>query len=176
MQLKVQHEFASGFSLLTGYTWSKWIDDLTSDSSAPFNPTNLRLNKAVSDLDVPHRFTTAYVWDLPFPEQHDALRYLVNGWRLTGIFQVQSGYPLTPRFAGDVTNTGQETLPDRVCDGKLSNPTPQRWFDTSWFCCPRHTSRDGRRSTQLRQLGAEHTSNRQDAFFRPRSIQRLYDL
>ena len=136
MQLKVQHEFASGFSLLTGYTWSKWIDDLTSDSSAPFNPTNLRLNKAVSDLDVPHRFTTAYVWDLPFPEQHDALRYLVNGWRLTGIFQVQSGYPLTPRFAGDVTNTGQETLPDRVCDGKLSNPTPQRWFDTSCFVAP----------------------------------------
>ena len=137
MQWTLKHQFAHGFSILSGYTWSKALDDLTEDSAVPFNPLNFRLNKSVSDFDVPHKFTFAYIWDLPSSNPSSALRYLTDGWQLSGILSVQSGYPFTPTFAGDVTNTGLgSVLPDRICDGKLSDPTPNRWFDASCFVAP----------------------------------------
>jgi hypothetical protein len=137
MQWTLKHQFGHGFSILAGYTWSKWLDDLTEDSGVPYNPLNFKLNKGVSDLDVPHKFTAAYIWDLPSPHLGGALKYVIGGWQLSGILSAQSGYPYTPTFAGDVTNTGLgSVLPDRVCDGKLSNPSPSRWFDVSCFVAP----------------------------------------
>ena len=44
----------------------------------------------------------------------------------------------TPTYSGrDTTGTNVTSgRPDRICDGKLSNPTIQRWFDTSCFAVP----------------------------------------
>jgi hypothetical protein len=137
MQWSLQHQFSHGFSLLSSYTWSKWIDNLTEDSATPYNPTNFKLNKAVADLDVPQRFTTSFLYELPSPSGSGPLRYAVGGWELSGIFAAQSGIPFTPIFAGDVTNTGLgSVLPDRLCSGKLSGRDPNRWFDTSCFTAP----------------------------------------
>jgi hypothetical protein len=62
---------------------------------------------------------------------------VVGGWELSGIFAAQSGLPFTPIFAGDVTNTGLgSVLPDRLCNGKLSDRNPNRWFDISCFAPP----------------------------------------
>jgi hypothetical protein len=94
------------------------------------------LNKGVADLDVPHKFTTAFIWSLPSAHRSGALKYLTSDWEVSGIFLAQSGFPFTPTFAGDVTNTGVGVLPDRICDGKLSDRNPDRWFDVSCFVAP----------------------------------------
>jgi hypothetical protein len=50
----------------------------------------------------------------------------------------QSGFPYTPNAYGDPANTGESTWADVVagCNPKLSNPTPQRWFNTACFVTP----------------------------------------
>ena len=135
-QAKLERQFARGLSLLAAYTASKSIDDNSDGYGGPLNPHNLRQNKAVSSYDVPQRVSIGYVFDLPIPRQAGALRYVVNGWRTTGIIAAQSGMPYTVRWPGDPTNTGGGTVPDRVCSGKLASPTIQRWFDTSCFASP----------------------------------------
>ena len=46
---------------------------------------------------------------------------------------MRSGQPFTPRVSNAVLDNGEANRPDRIGNGKLSNPTPERWFDTSAF-------------------------------------------
>jgi hypothetical protein len=136
LQVKVQRQFAKGLSLLSAFTWSRTLDDLSDAYGSLINPYFPSLNRSASDFDAPLRFVTSYIWDLPIPQRTGPSRYLVNGWRLTGILSAQSGYPYTVNWAGDPMNTGAGTVPDRVCSGKLNNPTPQAWYDLSCFVSP----------------------------------------
>jgi len=59
---------------------------------------------------------------------------IVGGWEYSSLIHIRSG----TRF--DVTdndttslNNGQTNRPDRVGNGKLSNPTVSKWFDTTAF-------------------------------------------
>jgi hypothetical protein len=59
---------------------------------------------------------------------------IVGGWQYSSLIHIRSG----TRF--DVTdndttslNNGQTNRPDRISNGKLSNPTVAKWFDTSAF-------------------------------------------
>ena len=53
-----------------------------------------------------------------------------------GLNLFQSGLPFTPTLAAATVNTGTGSRPDRVGDGKLADPTVDRWFDTSAFTTP----------------------------------------
>lgn len=44
--------------------------------------------------------------------------------------------PFTPTLSATTINTGTGQRPDRIADGKLSDPTVDRWFDTSAFTTP----------------------------------------
>ena len=44
--------------------------------------------------------------------------------------------PFTPTLNATTINTGTGQRPDRIGDGKLSDPTVDRWFDTSAFTTP----------------------------------------
>jgi hypothetical protein len=44
--------------------------------------------------------------------------------------------PFTPTLATTTINTGTGQRPDRIADGTLSDPTVDRWFDTSAFATP----------------------------------------
>ena len=72
---------------------------------------------------------------------------ILGGWQINTIFVAQSGYPLGMSMASSQSGTAFGNRPDRVCDGKLDDPTVQRWFDTSCFVAP-----GGRRA---RQCGAD---------------------
>ena len=62
-------------------------------------------------------------------------RPLLGGWQVNGI-KFQSGLPFTPTLAATTLNTGTGQRPDRIADGTLSDPTVDRWFDTSAFVTP----------------------------------------
>ena len=55
---------------------------------------------------------------------------------MNGINTFQTGLPFTPTLATTTINTGTGQRPDRIADGKLSDPTVDRWFDTSAFTTP----------------------------------------
>jgi hypothetical protein len=105
LQAGAEKRFSSGFSLGATYTWSAFIDN----ASEIFNPAvngdvavsqdsfNRRADRGRSTYDRPHRFTTTWLYELPFMrEQQGVLGRVLGGWQVTGFLTFQSGAPFTP--------------------------------------------------------------------------------
>jgi hypothetical protein len=108
-----------GLFFKTAYTWSKSMDlgsntfsdnesTNTSGSAYAFIP---RLQRAVSDFDIAHRFVISYSWNIPTPDSFDgAKRALLAGWELGGIFTAQTGPPFTVTLTTDQARTGDSRV------------------------------------------------------------------
>lgn len=139
LQVKVERRFYKGLTMLASYTWSKNIDQDSDNTEGYYDPYNFRLNRGLSSFDVPHLFTLGLVYELPWLRQaHGFERALLGGWTLGTVTTLQSGFPYTPLFSGDPSNTGTGSRADVVagCDTGISNPSPARWFNTSCFVAP----------------------------------------
>lgn len=127
-QIRLERRFASGLSALVSYTFSKSIDNSSDfgsgDSSEQvLDSSNLGLERAVSSFDVPHRFTSAITWELPFKPENTALRYLVYGWQTNAIITLQSGQPFTPYVSSfDPYRNEAFNRPDVVGDPNAGVP------------------------------------------------------
>jgi hypothetical protein len=128
--VKFQRRFANNFSFLNSYTWGKAID-LNSDNDGTVTLTNVydpQYNRGPADYDIKHTFSSSWIYELPW-----ARNALYGGWQVTGILLLRGGLPLTVTQSQGVQSTGTGNRPNRVCDGRLSNPTIDRWFDTNCF-------------------------------------------
>jgi hypothetical protein len=89
-----------------------------------------------------HRLTLAWNYALPFGEGRKwlngggAAENVLGGWQVNGINTFQTGLPYTPTMNSTTLNTGTGQRPDRIADGTLSDPTVDKWFDTSAFVTP----------------------------------------
>jgi len=104
--ITLNRQFQDDFELLAGYTYSKTIDDASSDLEQPQNPFDPGAERALSLLDQRHRFTLSGLWligpDLGDPA--DAARNanpgplmrVLNGLEFAPIFQVSSGFRADP--------------------------------------------------------------------------------
>ena len=153
LQLKLQRRFSKGFSLLAAYTASKLLTDAGSRLSINFaNPgfqdtSNLRAEKAFSNIDVPQRFTLAYNWDLPLGKGHRLFgssrvgRAVASGWQINGVTTAQSGFPLGLSTAVNQTGSlGGGSRPNNngtsaALSGDIENRL-NRYFDISVFSQP----------------------------------------
>jgi hypothetical protein len=136
-QSKVERRFTSGVTILGAFTWSKSLDD--SSATEGRNPYLRRGNRGPSLFDVPFSFVFSGIYELPFWRGRSGApvhERILGAWTIVGILNLQSGFPFTPTWSGDLTNTGTGTPPNRICDGRISNPTPQRWFDVQCFTAP----------------------------------------
>ena len=77
------------------------------------------------------KYGLSYIYEIP-----GGGNAFTEGWQVSGIISAQSGRPFTPRLGANVANVGTTSRPHRICDGKLSNPTADAWFDTSCFVTP----------------------------------------
>ena len=116
MQSKLEKRFSDGLSILASYTWSKAIDDnpggfcfggTGAATCGPDNPLRPELDRGLSDLDVPHRFTFASVYDLPFGKGRKYLKdiptvadFFIGGWQFNNIITYQSGPAYTVTWNG----------------------------------------------------------------------------
>ena len=50
-----------------------------------------------------------------------------------GILSARTGFPFDVSYPGDPQNSGTRNRGNRIADGKLDNPTIDRWFDQSAF-------------------------------------------
>lgn len=147
-QLSVEKQLSHGLQFNSTYTWSKSIDsnsvDFTTGTGNDYQSvTNLRANRALSDFDVPQRFTTDLVYQLPFGlgrtylNQGGLLNAVLGGWQFSGIIIANSGYPFTVYSTPNLTNSlSGELYADRLGNGTLPNPTIHKWFDTAAFAPP----------------------------------------
>jgi hypothetical protein len=125
---KFQRRFANNFSFLNSYTFGKSMDFASDNEAGITNTYDLQYNRGPSDYDVKHTFSSSWVYELPLAKGKP-----YGGWQLSGILYLRGGLPLTITQTQGVQSTGTGNRPNRLCDGNLSNPTIDKWFDTSCF-------------------------------------------
>lgn len=149
LQAKVERRFADGFSLLLAYTWSKNIGNVGERyhiGTGVANQYDLDAERGLSPLDIPHRLTITYLYELPFGRGKTLLSgasgllgALVSGWQVNGVTTFQSGTPLSITTPVNQLGFGAGSRPNnngRSAKLPSSERTPDRWFDTSVFSQP----------------------------------------
>jgi hypothetical protein len=109
----------SNLNFLIGYTWSKSIDQASSISD-PGNPYNFAATRALSAFDIPQNFVASFEYNLPFERFFGHIRGVTNGWQLSGITRINSGFPVTMHSDGDNSLMGSN--PNGVNNYSLDLP------------------------------------------------------
>lgn len=154
LQMALRKRYARGLSIEANYTWSKNLNNVDSgghaDTSLGGNRMYQRayspdLNYGISTSDVPHMFKAVGAYELPLGKgkrlmnRGGPLDLLLGGWRASGVFIKQSGFPFMPTVSG-TNNSGQlyggTWYPNRTGNGSLPDPTIYKWFDTTAFAIP----------------------------------------
>jgi hypothetical protein len=127
-----------------GYTFSKSIDQASSLSDI-VNPFNFNATRALSAWDLKHSLVLTYAYQLPLKRLTSRARFLTQGWSLSGITRVSSGFPVTISEEGDNSLMGSQPngvnnhsldLPDFTPGSLNLNSNPrngQFYFNTSLF-------------------------------------------
>ncbi len=158
--LQVKAETKSGrhgLYALLGYTYARAFDNgledgVASPAGSQFYPLpNIgQADKGFSQIQLNHSFTGSVVYDLPFGKGKRfgsgwsaASNALLGNWELDAIVRATSGYPLFLVASSDASgvnfsngDAANFNRPNRICNGKLSNWTVHRFFDTSCFVDP----------------------------------------
>ena len=145
-QTSLEKRYSNGLAFSANYTWSKAMD-ISSEDIDSGGRDGLGFNQySVADFDVPHRFVVSSVWDMPFGYGRKYLSgrsgfvdAVLGGWQLSIIAQFQSGNPYHVRWqtGSNSDRVPFSVIPDRITDGSLPDPTPERWFDGSAFVAHR---------------------------------------
>ena len=136
LQLNVEKRFSRSYSILTNYTWSKTIDNLTN-----LNPFNRNAYRGLANQDVPHNFKFSNIWDIPRASVDSAAaRRLLHGWQVNTILVRQSPFPFSVNSGRDnsFSAVGGDLADFRGGNATLGTDRPRsqqlaRWFDTSLF-------------------------------------------
>lgn len=143
LQASVRHT-GHGLTLLLGYTYSKSLDQ-SSSLADPVNPFNHNLTRALSAFDLKHSIVGSYEYQLPFAHFFSHGKSILQGWTISGITRISTGFPVTISSDGDQSLIG--SLPNGVNNQSLDLPdfTPgplnlnhdprngQPYFNTSLF-------------------------------------------
>jgi hypothetical protein len=109
--VNIRRRFARGWTLLANYTFAKNLSDAPDfrspmfESAAPQNNSALSAEKGPA-CDVRHRFALSTVYNLPSWGKSGFANALTKDWRVSAIFQAQSGLPFTISVFGDTANAG----------------------------------------------------------------------
>ena len=142
LQVSLEKRFSAGFTVTANYTFGKTIDEVSyltdTCSTNVINPYNAGAYRAQSDFNVPQRFVLNYLWQLPSPKKNALLRGLLGGWQTTGIWNWQSGFPLTITSGEDDSLSGVgNDLADVLSKPSLTSGSRgqrvSKWFTTQAF-------------------------------------------
>lgn len=141
-QLLVERPFKRGLLLRGAYTYSKFIDDqsevfvTSGGSSRSQDILNQKSDRGLSAFDRRHRFTLAYLYELPYVHSRDnafmtVLNVITSGWQTSGILTFSTGAPETVHDGLDINGDGFNN--DRPNLGNPSAPFNSTGFDGSIF-------------------------------------------
>ncbi|WP_352431696.1 hypothetical protein, partial [Pyrinomonas sp.] len=146
--VNVRRRYARGLTFLTNYTWSKNLSDAPDfrspmfESALPQNNSDLRAEKGPA-CDIRHRFALSLVYDVPTMGGTGWWQMIARGWRISAIYQAQSGYPFTISVFGDTANAGTLLGDNPIRANHTGQPvfgpgtrTANRWFNPEAFATP----------------------------------------
>jgi hypothetical protein len=152
----VNKRFGRGFQLRGVYTYSKNLDDGTAwNSSVGANapgfvmfPLDPRLDWGPATTDVRHLAVINGSYELPFGHGNrflggaaGAKGKFAEGWRVSAIESLQSGFPFTPQLGFNPANNGDSRNPIRpswnpAFTGNVILSGPNRYFNPNAFVLP----------------------------------------
>lgn len=103
--VEVKKRFGNHYTIFGNYTYSKAYDTSTDFNSdyGPQDPTNLGLDRALSEFDERHKVVIAGVFDSPWKES------VLSGFQLSPIFSYHSGHPFNLLAGGEVNGNNHTT-------------------------------------------------------------------
>jgi hypothetical protein len=173
LQVEASHRFSRGLFFQSSYVFSRDIGNAGSAFGGFFlgnafppetfprpitDRFNTRLDRGELAGSRRQRFLFTGIYPLPFGHgrtfangMNRFFNAILGGWDLSTITLVQSGTFETPAIwaSADQSNTNQGDRsfagrPDRIANGNLSNPTPDRWWDpTAFIPTPKGAGRFG---------------------------------
>ena len=131
--VSLTRRFTRNVGFTAAYTFSKTRDNATNELfTSSLNPRrsqdageffgsglNIDNEFGPSVLDIPHRFVTSFNVDVPFfnNSNNAFLKAVLGGFQFNGIFQIQSGQPITVQAGRDANRNG-----DSAGDRAIFNP------------------------------------------------------
>lgn len=142
--LRAEKRTSQGLSLSANAEFSRQFDDYSGPYGKQdfFNDDN---EWSLSAWNNPVRLSLSYMYELPFGvgkswfAYQDWRRWVINGWSVSGISSISSGEPLALRPMFNNTGNVIQALRVNTVDGvdpTVSNPSPDRWFNTDAFSHP----------------------------------------
>jgi hypothetical protein len=103
--LEIKKRFSKSFTLFGNYTFSKGFDTSTDFNTdyGPQDPTNLSLDRSLSEFDERHKVVVAGVFDSPWSGS------VLGGFQLAPIFTYHSGHPFNLLAGGEVNGNNHTT-------------------------------------------------------------------
>jgi hypothetical protein len=154
LQVKWEKRFSQGLTMLSHYTWSKMIDNVSHSSgnvswlggsTSLQNIWDLRGERALSSHDVAHRVVLTGAYELPFGKKRKwgtnwnrAVDWIAGGWEVSGMAVMQSGMPLQVTQSGGAIWDGTQR-PNLVGDPSTSGRVQDRinnYFNQAAFSQP----------------------------------------
>ena len=100
LQLAAEKRMSHGLQFSTNWAWSKSLD-LQSESDLSTGPIlrdalHPRIDRGISNLNVPYVWNSTGVWDLPAVRGHGPLAAgALGNWELAAIYTMQAGVPFS---------------------------------------------------------------------------------
>ena len=169
LQLGLAKRLGRGLQFQSSYTFSKTMDEtqgqlnVDNNASATFgaDPTHRTVDRSLAAFDVRHNWRFNSIYRVPDVTANSAvLNKLLNGWWVSGILALQSGYPFTPSLQSNrsrsLVNGGGANIdrPNLISNRSASEMvsgttagcagitageklgTPTRYFDPCAFAVP----------------------------------------
>jgi len=139
LEFGIVKKMSHGFQIQSSFTWGKSIDDNSgtiagdtlANSISSLHWFDLKLDRAVSDYNIPRVWVLNGTWNIPsIKSASKALALIANGWEVGSILKIQDGTPITPTFGSDgdplgLLSSDPYDFPNRLtgsgCD-TLTNP------------------------------------------------------
>ncbi|HVR22374.1 MAG TPA: TonB-dependent receptor [Candidatus Polarisedimenticolia bacterium] len=103
--VEIKKRFSDHFTLFGNYTYSKAFDTSTDFNSdyGPQDPTNINIDRSLSEFDERHKVVIAGVIDSPWKQS------ILSGFQLAPIFSYHSGHPFNLLAGGEVNGDNHTT-------------------------------------------------------------------
>jgi hypothetical protein len=157
---RFEKRFSSGFSILSSYTFSKAITNAPqfrnaggaggAENSPPQDSYNLAGERGLASFDVESRWVDTFIYDVPVGKrgkylQSGPMSAIFGDIQVSGIYQMQTGFPFTVNLKGDTAGVGAGTggifvRPNAVLGVPVqlsgSQQSTSEWFNTAAFAAP----------------------------------------
>ncbi|WP_263419524.1 TonB-dependent receptor [Terriglobus albidus] len=153
LQVDVRRQFSHGLQIRGNYTFARnldngsaWNTSVSANTpafvSVPYFP---KLDWGRAATDIKHNAAINGTWEIPFAHRLSSgvARQTLDGWTVSSIANLQSGFPFTPQLGYNPTGSGDTRNPVRPdvnpnFNGDLYPHTVNQWFNPAAFSAPHY--------------------------------------